>query len=1424
MPTIDKIDFTKLKTYDGKTSQSFEQMCYQIALKEYGHLGKFTPIDGSGGDGGVEFYLTLNTGEKWGWQCKFFGDNGRLNSGSRKVQITKSLETACRNHSDLTKWILCLKTDLTEDSLSNNEKLSKGERSWFENELTQNIPKERNVVLEHWGESTFLTFLKETKHNGIRNFFFGELEFNQDWFKQKFEENFVNVKDKYDPELHTIDQYFQSLIDCTLLNSNYAKTIVELKQNLQAQLINIENELQNFRFEVLLSDEEYKLREKYFLKCKEFYNYSTLVIINLELLESYFIEFNFEEINNFKYEISNVKIEEIFETIDFNIFKHSPTFNKAEQIKYLFFDFKETYEHYFNNYYHLCNKELHFYADAAKGKTHISCDIAFRQIDNLKPAIFITGDKFSDESSITEAIKKILDIRQEYSFDDFLQALDIYASIVKSKIPIIIDGLNETTFNNRFSLVWKNHLSSIIEKINNTEHLIIITTCRSSYVDRIWKKSSKDGLHYLFGFSDYITLNDAINKYFTKYKLKTDLTFAPLEKFRGPIFFKLFCEIKNPNWKTSGEIEVNLDEELQFDIFESYINLINERVTTDYPFIRDGAPFIKDTLKVISQYLWENDTREIPIDIFYQLIDGNLEYDKDKSKADIFKKENLIVDVDNRGKKEFVKFTYQILSGYLIADYLLSKQNPEYFLSEEFENKMYKKDIQHPLYDDIIESLVYLLPIKKDIKFHDIIKKRETEYQQNLFSRSVTSLFELKPNLLNNKDIELIEVLFKRNIQNKNNLIPLFFKTISNLKHPLNAVFFSKMLFSQKLNERDITWSEYIRNNSPYIEDFILNFEKVCRTNTIESELIIEKLHLMSKIIVWMLTSTNRNLRDKSTRALYYYGRKFPNKFISLVFKSLEYNDPYIWERTLAAIYGIVMAEHNSTKTDKFREQILPNLAKNIYELIFKEQAPHSTTHVLARDYARRIIEIGLLHHQSVLTAPEIKNIRPPYTFGGIRRLGIYKYGKRDYGVDSPLRMDFSNYTIGRIVTDSRAYDNNPEKKKVRKQINWRIKKLGWNKRMFFDIDNSITIHNDNYRGSSENTKIERYGKKYSWIAFYENAGLRDDLGLIERKWNKLRIDDADIDPSFPEKPENEVYYIEDLLGDRKLEIIDWFKNSEIPNLNKILVVKNLKGNTENWICLDAYISQEDKDSERSICIFIQAFMINEVDYKNIINLLKPRNFDDINLPQKRINYYTFAGELYYCNEATEDNIDVFSIITSKKKVKIKKGKPGYYPSVLFDFTNNGIKLIEELPEDIEKEVPQTKNYNVLMPVMEYYWENFHSSTNNAGQTTVVGKEIANHLRLVNQPQSFDLIDSKGNIASKNIIFDSESNYNNNHNFVYIRKDLIDKYLSDTKSKLFWVVWGERLIKFKTEERREEFFKANNSEQFKIFHKVIEYP
>tara|TARA_B100000949_G_C14286867_1_gene454741 strand:- start:1286 stop:5629 length:4344 start_codon:yes stop_codon:yes gene_type:complete len=1445
MTGIENIDFGKLKPYDGKVTQCFEQLCYQIALKEYGHLGKFTPIDGSGGDGGVEFYLKHNNGETWGWQCKFFGGTGRLNDGQRKNQIASSLETACRNHSNLTKWTLCIKTDLTANSQTKTGKQQKGEQDWFDNDLPKKIPSGRVVNLELWGESNFLTFLSSAKHLGIRSFFFGKLEFNNEWFKQRFEENYQKVKDKYDPDLHSIDQYTQTIIDFSLLSTDYVKHLEGLKKELLENANQIKSAIVDFRDEKMISKKEESLRDNYVIVCQDFQKHISSVFEKIDSVKKCFVDFNEIELSAFQIEELRKDFFKYFDMIDYSIFEDkSRALRDASSISYLISEFGEIYERFFRNYFHESQKAIHLISDAGKGKTHLSCDIVFKRIQQNEPAIFLTGDKFSGAKSISEAIRNILDVENKFTTDEFLKALNVYGSIVKKKVPIIIDGLNETIENRYFSPIWKNHLDSFETKTKGCENIVLITTCRNSYKDRIWADSNVN-FHYLYGFDDYETIHEAVNKYFNKYLIKADLFFARLEKFREPIFLKIFCEIKNPNWRSGDTVEVNIDEESTYDVFKEYLDQVNRRVTNSNHFLKSNEPFINNSLSILSEFLWENDLREIPIDKFYTLIDGDKEYDKDNSKADILINEGLVMTRDIREKIEFVSFTYDMLAGFLIGVRLIERTNHlKYFTSTKFISKVIQDKGQHPLYEDVLYALCLLLPQLKNVAMHELletnwqlrftkksffeklpkfVKKRFKErisFSNYCFSQSVNSLFSLPAQFVKDTDRELVRSLFNRSSQNHKPLLDLFFKTVSDTKHPLNSKFVSQLLASLEMNARDLSWTEYIRKRAYDLEEFIEEFEQQCKLNNKETEILIRKQHLLAKFILWFLTSTNRNLRDKSTKALYFYGMKFPSSFSKLVFESLKINDPYVWERSLACLYGVTMGSHNSISSDKFRKEILPEIGKSLHDLMFKNDAPFSTTHILARDYARRTIEICLIHQPALLKEDEIQEIRPPYSYGGIRDLGEVDHEVKEFSFSGPIRMDFSNYTIGRIVKDGGSYANPPEKIKVRKQILWRIHNLGWSEELFKEAETSLG--NDNYySGRTERAKVERYGKKYSWIAFFENAGLRDDSGLLDNEWDRFRISNADIDPSFPEKPANELFVAHDLLGDRDSALADWYEKGGMPHIEEYLRQTNLKERAGDWICLDGFIVQEDMPAERERFTFIRSFLIKEEDYDKVIQLLKKQHLGGRWLPEKHENYYSYAGELYLFDDATFDNYTELEFEVAKRKKKVKQGDPGYYPRIFFDRSDEGFQIGQEFPEEIEIEVSEMERFETLIPVMEYNWESHHSTVNQAGHVTVVAKELVKYLELIDQPQTFDLLCKDGGTASINIHYYDE--YNNNHSLVYLRKDLLDKYLKKNKMKFVWAVWGERQVSFKTDERRNEFFKAHPFKDYQVFQRIFEY-
>ena len=482
-----------------------------------------------------------------------------------------------------------------------------------------------------------------------------------------------------------------------------------------------------------------------------------------------------------------------------------------------------------------------------------------------------------------------------------------------------------------------------------------------------------------------------------------------------------------------------------------------------------------------------------------------------------------------------MSFTYDLLGGYLIAKYLVDQAagNVQVFLNgENVVTLLFGENHQilHPLQEDICRCLAALLPAKTGRFLHEFSNNK------NAFGLSIRALFEISPKDINEECTDLITDLFGVP-KNRESFFELAETTVGHPNHPFNALFWSKQLLALSMSERDLSWTEHVRNNRYRcnFEEKLMQFENICQDNQDLSEFSVKRLHLLAEYSMWMLTSTVRPLRDQATRALYWYGRRFPLKFFDLVVKSFTINDPYVSERMLAATYGIAMARQNDFEDTSFVTDILPEYAKQLYEKMFKADAPHSTTHILARDYARRTINVALIHHPDLLTADERARITPPFADGGIREWGESEERNKNEYQDKhvPLHLDFLNYTLGRLVKDRGNYDfQHPEYKRVVANVFWRIYDLGFSLENFGKIDKWISGENWNLGRSNEHSrKIDRYGKKYSWIAFYELAGFRQDNGFLPDYYSEERTLGIDIDPSFPGKQREYNLVTEDFLG-----------------------------------------------------------------------------------------------------------------------------------------------------------------------------------------------------------------------------------------------------------------------------------------------------
>jgi hypothetical protein len=1407
---IDSIEFSSLKPYKTDQRKSFELLCYIIAKAKYENKGVFTPVDDSGGGDGVEFYLTLPNSGVWGWQAKFYLDHDRLNVGGRNKQIEKSLKRSCEIHPDLKKWYLCTANKFTPT-----------EKKWFENELPKVIPAKirKGVKIIHWSNDDIIGFLAKPECTGISHYFFGALELDIEWFKKRFQENFESVKNKYDPDVHTSDKYIYSKLNKALMNDSYLSdwgTFLDSLKEMEVEFLKHSEVLINKQFltgEVKNICLAYKdLVRKFQLSVTELYK-------KLNEIESFIQRKNNDQLNKFDFKSIIRQTKETQEELIISSRKWGKDAPREIGISIdAIATFTYRFETYFEEQFDFNTKDFAIVGGANLGKTHLACDFSKNIIDKQLPLIFIPASRFSDRHDIEQSMKEILDIPSEHSFEDFLDAIDICAEVFNSRVPILIEGLNETTFENKgFSNIWTNNFSSFRHKVLSKKNIILITTCRPGYAEKIFGEHEKKNFLNIWGLSNPV---DAINKYFKKYKIKADFSFASIEHFHNPIYLKLFCEIKNPNAQNTREIEVIVGQENLIEIFDGYLDRINKDIVKRLE-LRRGEQVVKPNLLKVAKYLWFQNIRSIPIEEFNKIVDADYTAKGYYNSKELLN-EGLLFIPEWEQNGEVVHLTYDPLAGYLIAEVLLenyilsysqqSLSSKQFVIPKEDVDRLFNKEYSklHPFAQDISKSLALLMPKKMNMHLYEVTKS------DGALTLSVDAFFELSADQINDKEIQFTERLFGKR-SNRYYLFESSQKAIPITDHPFNAKFWSKTLKSLSMAERDLSWTEFVRENSSLFENYISEFERASKMTSLSS-IEEERLDLVAMYLMWVLTSSNRNLRDLVTRALYFYGRSFPLKFADLVYSSLETNDPYIWERMLCALYGVTMAKEYDFNNNTFVTVVLPKIARKIYELMFERNAPYSTTHILARDYARLVIEIALKHHGTLLNKTERKRITPPFNDGGIRDWkeidGDSIEKKEVYG--GPIRMDFSNYTIGRIVKSGHSYSNPPEKVKVRNQIYWRIYDLGYDTKEFKETERILGNSNYQLISRSDRAIVERYGKKYSWIAFYEVAGYRQDKGLLEDEWGEPRISDAGIDPCFPESLVTYKLVHESFLGNKKTKTLEWIKNGGSPDLKKYLVVDGLSNNHGQWVCIDGFVNEKNKEMDKARFTFIRGLIIKGKDYNNLLKLLNKQNMGGRWLPEIAQNYYVYAGEMVNFPKFTYNNWKALSFLIREKKVKIKKGEPGYYPL----FNKDDYKFSIKYPKEITVNKGIYKKYKVLLPVMEYY-KGSHDELNNAGGVEIPSKEIIQDLGLVYQPQTFDLYEKNGKRAS--FSFKYWEGYENSQHFTFMRKDLFDRFLSDNDFKYVWVAWGEREIAKFNDNTYKDFYQKYKIEPRRVFQEIITY-
>ncbi len=381
--------------------------------------------------------------------------------------------------------------------------------------------------------------------------------------------------------------------------------------------------------------------------------------------------------------------------------------------------------------------------------------------------------------------------------------------------------------------------------------------------------------------------------------------------------------------------------------------------------------------------------------------------------------------------------------------------------------------------------------------------------------------------------------------------------------------------------------------------------------------------------------------------------------------------------------------------------------------------------------------------------------------------------------------------------------------KGIRQQLriyNWRIYELGYSLETFGEVDKIIASMNWS-RDPSSKGKTDRYGKKYSWIAYFEFAGFIEDKGLL-RSYDEPRILDADIDPSFPEQPNDFQFITEDILGERELTIEKWIEEGRSPDISQYLVVESINGEVGPWILLDGFINQSDYNIKRSCFIVSHGILFDRDNKDKFLSILQVHeDFKQVNSLTIPEDYYTYAGEIPWCDTFQYNNQEQVEIVITTKKVTM----PGFVINI------NGKQIKEE---DKETEVPdEVEILPYYFPVRRNNWEDNRNIINPGRFVLIPSKEISEVLDLCSQPQTLDMYEKNGKRAA--ISIEWGDTFNNGHRLVFMRKDLLDYYLNKKGYDIVWLIQGEREFRNYKNEGLDEF--AKKHKPYKSFQQIKQY-
>jgi len=1304
MPMV--LDWGRFRDLTDAPGRVFESLCRAIVQRNYGMCGS---IRSRRNQPGVEFFMRIDrpcdlgdANRVFGWSCKWFEllANHRLSS-SQRAQITDSIEKAIEHVNGLTDFVLCLPELPTQSDIE-----------WYFDH-----PSLGQVKPQLWANEEL-----EARMTGgaevLRRTYFGELVITSEGLAEAHERSVAPLQKRWMRELH-VDTHVDSAISQALFRAGSMDDLRDHADTIAGLVLRLEDHLDEAHGEI--HDQLGTLVEG----MNAFAGYLSAIV----------------DAANGRRPVDALDLTTERQTPDVSeqaLRELARNCRRSRSQTALIVDsFIAEIQHAldFVDDMNLVIKTpmTAVVGDAGLGKTQIAAQLTAPGDDRIA-GVFIQGGDLRTGATLDDLASRVpgVDVSR---FEDLLEMIESAGARAGCRIPLIIDGLNEA----ERPAEWRQLLEQVVPILSRYSHVLLIVTARSAI-----RRSALPETALVFELEwQGQSVDEIVERYFEHYRIDPGEALLPRGLFRIPLFVRMYCEAANPERQETVGAEV-LPNSL-VGVFELYRRRVADRLTNDPARLTLPPGHVEKQLARFAQELWHKNARRLPYNDAKALIDEpGVSWDESLYRR--LEDEGVLNRYEHSGYQDSESgVLFDGLAGYLISDHLLGGLSLNSVKKALGANELWEKLVgpdPHPLGQDILGTLVGLLPRR----FHMLHLWTIAPEQHRL--RALLPTLELESELLDNDTIDQLGKHIASRLPPRHGRHPFdrLWEVHNVARHQLNAEFLDRILRSVPLPIRDRTWTEWIRQRSQTI---LLEHLHWLISQWESSDTRDEQDDLSAIAVVWMLSSTESAVRDLATKALQRYGRPAPERLFGVAERMVEVDDPYVEERIVVAALGTMTLYQSPDPGGVFTRALAAWLGVLNHRYLDGGRSP--TSNELIRTYVRASFEFAQRLHPAAMPdgiAAEDLRFAPPPPFEPMD-----DDDERADECNRTLQLDFKNYTIGSVIQGRGNYNfNHAEYRNAVAQVRGRVWELGWRASLLGQVDEEIA--KDQWQRQGRLGRVERYGKKYGWIAYHELVGRLDDIQRLRKSWiSGDRHVIGDVDPTFPKEPDPVPVQLPDWAKEQPVDDEIWVRSGEIAVPPDLWVPDSIDGQEGPWILAEGFL--EHQRHGRQVFGFFRTHLVDDSAYDNVVRLIsdKPYLGNDF-LPGSPSHDGIFAGEMPWSArfEVDSDDSDL---------------APGH-------------GLLRKDWYDAGTEVE--------MVATEYTFGSGRTATSLDRSYFVPSYGFARAFDLRQLPGTLNLVTLDGAYAS--LTFKAASPWQGD--LLYLRKDLLLRYAD--KRRVVQVAWGERLV------------------------------